>query len=82
MFGCKNKVWLHHAVTQVTTDFGHMTIVVHLKRQLDIIFFFSKTCGVHVAESGTLANFILVGNLLVEDLHNRLVFCTCSVIQW
>jgi len=39
-------------------------------------------CGVHVAESGTLANFILVGNLLVEDLHDRLAFCTFSVIQW
>lgn len=55
---------------------------MHLKRQLDVIFFFSKMCGVHVAESGTLANFILVGNLLVEDLHDRLAFCTFSVIQW
>ena len=37
-------------------------------------------CSVHVAESGTLANFIL-GNLSVDDFHNRLAFCTCSVIH-
>lgn len=38
-------------------------------------------CIVHVAESGTLANFILVGNLSVDDFHNPVAFCTCSVIQ-
>ena len=52
---------------------------MHLKRQLD--FFFAKTCGADVAESGTRAHFILVGNLSVDDFHNRLAFCTCSVIQ-
>ena len=47
---------------------------MHLERQLEI-FFFGKTCSVHVAESGTLANFILAGNLSVDDFHNHLAFC-------